>query len=97
MKVDFPADQLLELERNIRKAKVTWCVAGLKLDEYVDVAVGTKVLPQHRSEKKEAADVVPLADAPQRLSVDLHVAGGERAHHAQRIRSCGHFPKEGAE
>jgi len=37
-------------------------MAGLKLDQNVDVAVRTKVFPQDRSEDCQTRDVVALAE-----------------------------------
>ena len=47
---------------NARQRNKTWNVAGLKLHEDVNVAVWTEVVTEHRTEQREATNVVPLAE-----------------------------------
>src|SRR5213078_4312708 len=43
------------------------CLSRSKLDQHIDIAVGAKIVAQHRSEKRQAADMIAAAEAGQLL------------------------------
>ena len=57
----------LGLDSHQREA---WDVSWLKLDQDVDIAVGSKVIAQHRPEERKAGDVVPPAEGSHGVAVD---------------------------
>src|SRR5262245_30248198 len=91
VEVHLPAEDLAELFLNGEKGEprhVPW----LELDQDVDVALGPEVLPQHRTEEGEPADVVLATEGGDGLPVDRdaksHVRkGAYRAASRPRNRS----------
>jgi hypothetical protein len=69
--IHLAAENSEELFLEIKETEKSGDVSGLELDEYVYVAVRTKVFPQHRPKQGKLANVVPLAElsdpVPRRL------------------------------
>ena len=50
-------------------------MAGLKLNQHVDVAVRTKIVAQDRAEQRQARDVMSSAERRHGLTIDRNVWG----------------------
>jgi hypothetical protein len=60
VQVHFPAQQFGQFLFH-RKECQAWSVVGLKLHQYIQIAVGPSIAVQHRAEDGEFADMMPSA------------------------------------
>src|SRR5436853_642471 len=57
-----PAEYCLQLVKNVRRIVKGKSVTRSKLEHDINVALGPKVIPKHRSEEREFLDAVLLAE-----------------------------------
>jgi len=57
--IDPPAEQLRKLDLQLGHAQVSDRASRLKLDENVDVALGTEVVADNRAKQRQAPNAIP--------------------------------------
>ena len=68
----YPApDERTQLAFDTRQTDQTHRVAGLEVHQHVHVAIWPKVVPQHGTEQRQAADAVAPAERSDRLAIEL--------------------------
>ena len=86
-----PTQQLAELALDRAEADEARDVLRVELDQHVDVARSSEIVAQHRSEQREAADVMPRAEIAERAAVNVELNGHRLARCSAR-RDAGRRP-----
>jgi len=60
--IDFPPDHFAEFAFNRRQSDQAHAAIRLELNQHIDVAVGSKVVPKGGAEKGQSADTMPMAE-----------------------------------
>jgi hypothetical protein len=71
--IHWPANNRFDLELHTRQSKEPGRILRLKFDQNVDVALGPKLVRQHRSEERKTANVMPPAELGDEFTIELDV------------------------
>ena len=85
MEIDFPAEQLAELQFDLGDAQEPGDLVRVELDEKVDVTVGPELAPRGGSEQVETPDAMSAAERAQLVVIDSDSRG--EIHHVE-CRIC---------
>jgi len=68
--IRFPPDHLGKFALHIHQFEETDSGTRFKLQQHVDIAVRTKIVPQHRAEKGQFADMMPPTERGDLFGID---------------------------